>query len=263
MTILQSIFLGIIQGITEFFPISSSGHLILLEHFMKLPVHALRSFDIAVHFGSLLAIFIYFRKDFVALIKSTINIVSGKIKKTELIKNEVIWLIIASVPAVIVGVLLNPIFDEYFRSDYLVSIFMIITGIYFLISEKFKTTEKKLTWKNTLLIGISQAFAILPGVSRSGSTIATGIFCGIKREDAARFSFILGSIAVTGATLLTTKDILETGLTIDLLTLMIGILSSGIASLLSIHYLMKLLKTKTLFWFAIYLFAVGGLMLLI
>jgi undecaprenyl-diphosphatase len=140
---------------------------------------------------------------------------------------------------------------------------MIITGIYFLISEKFKTTEKKLTWKNTLLIGISQAFAILPGVSRSGSTIATGIFCGIKREDAARFSFILGSIAVTGATLLTTKDILETGLTIDLLTLMIGILSSGIASLLSIHYLMKLLKTKTLFWFAIYLFAVGGLMLLI
>lgn len=261
MTLLQIFILSFIQGITEFFPISSSGHLVVIEKFMSLPVSELRSFDVAVHFGSFIAIVIYFWADYLGLWDELKTLITNF--KWENIKRSRLYLLfIGSVPAVIVGLSLNSIFDKYFRSTLLVGVMMILVGVYFLFAENFKQEKGKLTLRSVIWIGLSQAVAIIPGVSRSGSTISTGILLGLKREEAARFSFVLGSIAVFGAFLLTMMDVFKSGFTVPALDLLLGVVFSFISSILSIHFLMKLLKKYSLNIFAYYLFAIGSLILI-
>ena len=235
MTLLQAIILGIVQGITEFLPISSSGHLVLGETLFNLEVENLKDFDVAVHVATLLAILIYFRKDII---------------KTKYWP----YLILATIPAVIIGFTLEDQIDAIFRSALSVGIVMMIVGALFQIPEP-KSKNKKLTWKNTLLIGIAQSIALIPGVSRSGSTILTGTLLGLKREEAARFSFMLGSIAIAGAGLLTALDLTE--LTIPASTLAAGFIASFLAGLAAVSWLMAYLKKHSLRVFGIYLLAVG------
>ncbi len=243
MTILQAIFLGIIQGITEFLPISSSGHLVLAETALNLEVETLKSFDVALHVGSLLAILIYFRKTILEILTKD---------------HKYIWLLlIGTVPAVIAGFTLEDYIDQIFRGTLAVGIVMIITGGYFLLAEKLKlqATSYKLQTKHAVLIGISQMFALIPGVSRSGSTIATGVLTGIERVKAAEFSFLLGSIAIAGAGLLTALDV--ESIDVKTSSLVAGFLASAIASYFAIKFLMHFFKKNTLRPFAYYLFAIG------
>ncbi len=244
MSLAEAVILGIIQGITEFLPISSSGHLILVESILKLEVSSLKSFDVTVHVGTLLAILIYFRKDL-------------------LDARRFPWLILGSIPAVLVGFFLEDFIDSIFRSAFAVSIMMLITGFLFFISESlsFKAKDSKLNIKNVLLIGLAQAFAIIPGVSRSGSTIFAGTLLGMKREEAARFSFLLGSIAIAGAGLLTALDIESAPINLEIL--FTGFLSSFLAGFFAVKWLMTYLKQHSLRIFGMYLMFIALLTLLV
>lgn len=242
MTLIQAIILGIVQGITEFLPISSSGHLVLGETLFNLDVDGLKDFDVVVHVGSLLAILIYFWRDLL---------------KTKYWP----WLILGTVPAVIVGFTLEDQIDAIFRSALSVGIVMLIMGAIFCIPERFGKTGKKLTWLNVILIGFAQALALIPGVSRSGSTIFTGTMLGLKREEAARFSFMLGSIAIAGAGLLTALDLTE--ISIGTGTLAAGFIASFAAGLASVTWLMRFLRKHSLRTFGIYLILIGGVTIIV
>lgn len=238
MTLFQAIILGIIQGITEFIPISSSGHLVLCETFLGLQVADLKEFDVALHVGSLLAILIYFWRDL-------------------LNRKYWGWLILGTIPAVIVGFTLEDKIDALFRSALAVGIVMMVIGAIFCIPEKFGKSAQKLTWLNVILIGLAQAIALIPGISRSGSTIFTGKMLGLSREEAARFSFMLGSIAITGAGFLTALNV--ESLTLSTTLLGAGTLVSLTASLVAVTWLMRFLRKHSLRTFGIYLLAVGAI----
>ncbi|PIS04450.1 undecaprenyl-diphosphate phosphatase [Candidatus Peregrinibacteria bacterium CG10_big_fil_rev_8_21_14_0_10_44_7] len=251
MTLLQAIFLGVLQGITEFLPISSSGHLVLAETILNLKAETLKSFDVALHVGSLLAILIYFRGIILEILT----------KK----RNYILYLVIGTLPAVIVGLTLEDYIDQVFRSMLAVGIVMIITGFYFLIAEKIhknlQNKDQKITIKKAILIGVAQMFALVPGISRSGSTIATGVITGMERTKSAEFSFLLGSIAISGAGLLTALKI--ESLDISIQPLMAGFIAAAITSYFSVKFLMHFFKKNTLKPFAYYLFAIGILAIVV
>jgi undecaprenyl-diphosphatase len=239
VTIFQAIILGLVQGITEFLPISSSGHLILVESFLGLHIDELKDFDVALHVGTLLAILLYFRRDLL---------------------NFKLWpyLIFASVPAALVGFFLEDQIDALFRSAQSVGAALLLVGLLFFIPQK--QNNKTLTWGRALAIGCAQACAIIPGVSRSGSTLFTGMQLGMKREDAARFSFLLGSIAIAGAGLL--KALRFEALQVEPAALLAGFLAAFASSLFAVSWLMNYLKTHSLKVFGIYRVIVGALIIL-
>ncbi|MFA5947847.1 MAG: undecaprenyl-diphosphatase UppP [Candidatus Gracilibacteria bacterium] len=274
MNYFDSLFLGALQGITEFLPISSSGHLVILEHLLGLKVEALKSFDVSLHIGSLVAILFYFRKDFYELFATFFkSIFKLKIDFSDAYTKMIFYLVAGSIPAVVVGVLFEDQIDTFFRNSRNVFINMIIVGVIFLLAEfVYKKYYKnpvnevgKIGIKNVIIIGIAQAIAIIPGVSRSGSTITAGLFCGVKREIAARFSFLLGSIAIFGAGLLTAIKELKGESDFALVgfsNLSLGFFSSLVFSFLAISFLMKFLKNHSLAVFAVYRIAIGVIGLL-
>jgi undecaprenyl-diphosphatase len=252
----EAIFLGILQGVTEFLPISSSGHLVLGEGLLGLEVESLKSFDVMVHLGSLLAIFFYFRKDILGLIKGFFKLLGGN--KSDPYSKLVLFIIVGTIPAVVAGLTLEDFIDANFRNSLAVAVCMIIVGIVFLFAEKMAKQNKKISWKSGIIIGIVQAFALIPGVSRSGSTIVAGLFTGLKREQAARFSFLLGIPAIAGAGLLTMiGEVKNGGFVLDFWPVTIAFLASFISGLISITFLMKFLKKHSINIFAYYLIAVG------
>ncbi|MFA5855512.1 MAG: undecaprenyl-diphosphate phosphatase [Candidatus Gracilibacteria bacterium] len=238
MTFLEAILLGLLQGITEFLPISSSGHLVFFESFLGLNVSGLKDFDIILHLGTLLAILLYFRR--------------------EIFKPKT-WplLIAASVPAALAGFFLEDYIDALFRNPISVAIVMVVVGLLFFIPQKTHTA--RLTYPRGILIGIAQMFALIPGVSRSGSTIFTGTMLGLSREEAAKFSFMLGAIAIAGAGLLKTVDVDSS--TLPTATLSAGFLTSFLSSLLAVSFLMKFLRAHSLKVFGVYRVVVGLLVL--
>lgn len=266
MTIVEALILGVLQGITEFLPISSSGHLVLGESLLGLEMGMLKSFDVVVHLGTFSAIIIYFWKDVVGLFKGLFSY-AGLTKKSPGVteyRNLIGYILIGTVPAVLVGLFLEDSIDFLFRSTFYVGLWMIIVGEVFLLAEwaskKFKK-EEDLNWKKSIVIGVAQSVALIPGVSRSGSTIAAGLFQGISREKAARFSFLLALPAIFGAGLLTGVKEFRAGggLDVEFLPLVIGFTASAVAGFASVYFLMKFLKKHSLNVFAYYLFAVGVL----
>lgn len=266
MNFLQAVLLGILQGVTEFLPISSSGHLVLFQELLGLnDAVALKAFDIAVHFGTLLAIFLYFRKDFAELIKAFYLTVTRHKPATPdaaiWLKTEqkmLIILVIGTIPAILVGLLLGDLIDEYLLTPYSVAIMLAVVAIFFLLAERFyKKIQHKtdFTIREGLLIGAAQALALIPGVSRSGATITTGLLLGVEREKAARFSFLLGSVAMVAATAYAVFKVYKGDYSLPSPDLLItGVLSSFVAGWLAVKFLMSYLKKHTLAAFAYYRF---------
>lgn len=291
MSISNALLLGLIQGITEFLPISSSGHLILAERFLGLPVETLKSFDVALHAGTLIAIVIYFRKDFWEMGRAFFSIL-GVIKKTSAdvetlhpaslrlgrtgcntstkYRTLIFYLIIATIPAVIIGGLFNDWIDAHFRFPNQVARHMLMAGLFFIMAETIYKKYYQLKqlgpvngWRQALLVGLAQTIALFPGFSRSGWTMAAGILQGVKRDEAARFSFLLGAIAIFGAVVLTIiKVIKQTESIVPLAPLLVGFFTSLIAGYLSIAFLIKFLKNHSLKIFAGYLLIVGIMVLI-
>lgn len=265
LDIISAIILGAVQGISEFLPISSSGHLVIVPHLLG--VETGLAFDVILHVGTLVAIFTFFWKDIINIIKgfivSIINLTEGFDKFKDGLRRvpeeRFAWLIlIATIPTGIIGLLFNNAIETIFRGTVFVGLFLIITGIILYYSERHSSgniTEKDMSFKQAITIGICQGLAVLPGISRSGATIASGLCLGLNREYAARYSFLLSVPAVVGAAVFKVKDLA----TIDATTtvLVAGFLSSVIFGYLSIKLLMKMIEGWSLDIFAYYCWIVG------
>jgi undecaprenyl-diphosphatase len=240
---ISSVILAIIQGISEWFPISSSGHLVLFSKILGFSNSV--SFDVALHFGTLMAVFVYFGKEIIDIIESMLkrnwNSPNGRLG---------LLLIIATIPAAVIGFIFKKIFESSFNSLLIVAIgFGITSLILFIASIDFRKNKKKLpSYKDSWLIGIAQAIAIFPGISRSGSTISTGTLLGLDNKSAMKFSFLLSIPAIFGA------SILELGNQPLPSSFVIPTIVSFIFGILSIHFLLKIVSNskKNFIWFGIY-----------
>ncbi|MCL2186700.1 MAG: undecaprenyl-diphosphate phosphatase [Treponema sp.] len=270
MSIFESVILGIVQGLTEFLPVSSSGHLVLLQKIFNINEPGL-FFDTMLHTGTLVAVFIVLWKDIWGLIRKPIQ------KLT-------LFLIIATIPAVIAALLFNDKIEEIFKSANLLGFCFLITTC-FLITAEFISrrrnnkqdisdeqnnnlkTEDKMNWIDALLIGIMQAIAILPGISRSGATISGALLRKLDRDFAARFSFLLSIPAILGALVLQTKDLVSgsaaaNGESINIIAIIAGTVSAAIVGFFAVKFMLKIIREKSLFGFAIYTGVLGALVLL-
>jgi undecaprenyl-diphosphatase len=260
MTILQSILLGIVQGAGEFLPISSSAHLILVPWLFNFPDPGL-SFDVALHFGTLIAVVLYFWRDWIMIFKLVIfpkarlfSPPQRRIPQSQALygSNILYFLILATIPGVLAGYFLESYAETTFRSLILIAITLSVVGLILYLVDKYHIHRKnleKITWLDSLLIGLSQAIAIIPGVSRSGATITTGLALGLNRESAARFSFLLSTPIIFGAALVKMPHLLKNGLDIYLI---IGMLTAAASGYLAIKYLLKLIEKSSyaiFFWY--------------
>lgn len=247
MKIIQVIILGIIQGIAEFLPISSSAHLIIFRDIFGIGQFITgefeMSFDIALHFGTLLAILVYFFKDFFKMIKD------GFTKGVKTTNGKILWyIVVATIPAAIFGVLFEDKIDELVRSNYvLICGCLALMGIIiYLCDKKNKQTKtfKEMKLKDAIIIGFSQVCALIPGFSRSGTTIAAARCLKINREDAAKFSFYLSAPVVAGAVAIKVlKGEMLSLITFNPTIFIIGVLISFISGLLCIKFLLKYIKS--------------------
>lgn len=269
MDIFLAIFLGIIQGLSEFLPISSSAHLIFFQEFLGIS-QANLAFDTLLHLGTLLAVFTFFYKDILEMIKafllSIIDIFAGNFLKG-IERNpykKLVWLVlIASIPTGIIGFLFKNDFEAMFGGVTLPAFFLLITGILLFLSQRINIGNrsiKNMGILDTLIIGIVQGLAIIPGISRSGSTISTGLFLGLNKEFAAKFSFLLSIPAIIGATLVQIKDI-SLGLDSNLMVYIMGFLAAAITGYIAISVLIDFIKNRSLDVFAYYCWFIATVIL--
>jgi len=254
MSYLQALILGAVQGIAEFLPISSSGHLVVLEKFFRLDVANLMGFDVILHLGTLLAVLIYFWREWLDVLKQIFG---------QKAKEKFLWpLIVASIPAAIFGGLFGDLVESKSRVVAVVALMLILTALLLFVSSRWpadKKKEKVGIWQS-LVIGIGQALAILPGLSRSGTTISFAQFLGIKRENAVRFSFLMMGPAVAGAVIFSLyKGVYLPSLNICL----VGLLAALIFSLLAVVFLMRFIKKYSFDIFAVYLLIISVLLIVL
>jgi undecaprenyl-diphosphatase len=264
---LESVALGILQGLTEFLPISSSGHLVLGENLLKVQLNDI-SFEVFLHFGTLLSVVIVFRKTIWGMIQAVMEkagVTFSKYNPTFTSENWNLFLLImlGSVPAGVLGILFKGWVEKSFSSPHFVSIMLLITGLILFLTKFFQKKEGQIKFSDAFLIGIAQAIAILPGISRSGLTISTGIFRGIKREKAAEFSFLLSLPAVLGATVLKLKDMLsQSPLSFNLWFYLLGTASAFLFGYLAIKFLLNVIRKGRFEFFGYYCFLIGFLSLI-
>jgi undecaprenyl-diphosphatase len=261
MNTFQALLFGLIQGFAEMLPISSSGHLVLLPYLFKFPDPGL-AFDVALHFGTLTAILGYFWKDWLNILGSLPKLVrERKVSSKE--QKLAILLLVASIPAAIFGFLLGGYVETVFRNPLLVAAALITMGIIIWIADHRDFGKKALndlSYKNSFLIGLAQAVALIPGVSRSGVTITAGLFSGMSREDAARFSFLMSAPVIAGATLLKFGEI---GTLFNSVNFWVAYVSATISSILAIALLLKFVRKYHFDIFVYYRFALAAIVILV
>ncbi|EAT17025.1 undecaprenyl-diphosphate phosphatase [Desulfuromonas acetoxidans] len=256
MNLIHALLLGLLQGATEFLPVSSSGHLAIAQYFIKGFEQPGVLFDVVLHCGTLCAVLIYFWKDVCSLL--TAPWASGN---DGVVRRRLLWLIIAgSVPTAIIGLTFKDALTSVFHNIPLVCAMLLVTGTILFAAERWRRgarSQEQLTLADALITGLVQGFAILPGISRSGSTIAALLFRGVDGAVAARFSFLLSMPAVAGATLISLKDL--DGLAAGQLPLYLaGGGMAFVSGLLSIHLLMAVVRKRRLAAFALYCWGAGA-----
>lgn len=277
MPIYQAIVLAIVQGLGEFIPISSSGHLIIVRRLLgwnELSAAHELSFDVALHFGTLLSVLFYFRRTWFQIVRAALG---GKVVRfsesgasdTNLTADEqkeermLLWfLAIATIPGAIAGKLLEHSAEDYFREHiFLIAAALIAVALLMWLGEKVGSLKKPLTgisFIDSLIIGVAQAFALIPGVSRSGSTITAGLFCGLTREAAVRFSFLLSTPLIAGAALLKAHELHKEGLPPGMqMPVLVGIIVSALVGYAAIAWLIRYLQSNSLKIFIIYRIIAG------
>lgn len=257
MSLIESIILGIVQGVGEFLPISSSAHLILVRflfNMSEVDPGFEKAFDVALHFGTLVAVLFVFYKDWLNLFKGAINNIGKKKKSFE---GKMFWyLVLATIPGALVGFLFEDVIDSVVRGNVLIiALLLAIMGVLIFIGDKWaeinykKPKEyKDLGLKETFIIGLSQALAVIPGFSRSGTTILTARLMGVSREGAAKFTFLLSTPIIFGAAIVKCGTLIEN----FNITIIVGIVTAAIVGILSIKFLLKYIKTNDFSVFAYY-----------
>lgn len=252
MHLLNSVILGVIQGATEFIPVSSSGHLIIFRDILGLNGTNDLSFDAVLQLATVLSVIVYFYKDIWKIILSFLNWIFFKpVEQKE--KNLILAIIIGTIPAVIAGFLLESYMDTVFRNAKLVALVLILGSIVFYFAEKFGKQNAEISVKKGLWIGLFQCLALVPGFSRSGATISGGLFTGISREGATRFSFLLSVPIILGSGLKKLLDIYQSGALGNVgLDLVVASTTAFVVGLFVIHFLIKYLKSHSLNIFGLY-----------
>lgn len=267
MEIFEAVTLGLVQGLTEFLPISSSGHLVIGQHLFGL-TEAELVFDVCVHVGTLVAVLFYFRHDLFSMVKTLFQVLSRFSKKDislsqawELNDIKLIVLIITgTLPTMVIGLALREIAATLFSSLLIVGVSLIITGLVLWITRSIPPREPRFetfSIKKSLVIGFIQGLSITPGISRSGSTIATALLLGLDRELAARYSFLLSIPAITAAALLSILD-LEPGQSLDTVPLLSGMAMACVSGYAALKLLVFIVKKGRLYAFAPYCWIVGA-----
>jgi undecaprenyl-diphosphatase len=258
--LIQAAILGLMQGLAEFLPISSSAHLVIIPEILGWKYMG-KAFDVALHFGTLLALFVVFRDDIAGLLRGTKALLTGqkaKPEETRLVK----LLIVGCIPAGVIGLLFEDFIEHKFGGLMFVAAMLIGWGILLEAADRDSLQRDRtiadLTFKDALLIGFAQAAALMPGTSRSGSTITVALFLGFSRTEAARFSFLLSLPVVAGASLLKGVKLANDPSTVEILgPLMVGILVSAVSGFLCIKYFLKYLQSNSFRPFVIYRIVLG------
>jgi undecaprenyl-diphosphatase len=259
VTLLQACVLGILQGGTEFLPVSSSGHLVLVPWLLDWQPPSL-VFDAVVHWGTALAVIIYFWRDWVSVIGAALRSLRRGTPAEP--RARLAWLIlVGTVPAALTGYLLEDFFEGLFARPVPAASFLVVTAALLVAAEQAGERQRDLDglrWRDAGFVGLAQALAIFPGISRSGATIAAGLVLGLRREQAARFSFLLATPVILGAGLLEVADVAQAGrLSGQMGILIAGFLAAAATGLGCIHLLIRYLRTRRLYPFAAYC-AVAG-----
>lgn len=261
MLLLKYILLGIIQGVTEPLPVSSSGHIFILKNLLKTNVFNDLNFEIFLNFASFIAIFIIFWNDIKKLIIGFFSYLFNKNRKKYYDEFKYsILIIIGSIPAMIIGLLFKNAIETFLNKIWIVGITFIITGICLLIVNNIKgsKTDKDITYKDALIIGIMQALALLPGLSRSGMVLVGCLLMKLNRETSLKYTFMLYLPVSVGTFILGVKDVIETGFSSNLLlNYIFGMIFSGIFTFITYRILSEMVKKGKLWKFSIYLFIVG------
>jgi undecaprenyl-diphosphatase len=256
----------VVQGVTEFVPISSSGHLVLVPWLLHWENPGL-AFDAMLHLGTLLAVVAFFWRDLVDLAVGGALSVKERSLGDEP-RRRVAWLIVlGTIPAAVIGFALEDVFERLFSAPIAVGVLLVVTGGLLAASERWgrrRLKMRELTWMDALLIGLGQALAIAPGISRSGATISAGLWRGLQREASARYSFLLATPIILGAGLFKLKDLLDAGLLHNSpLALLTGFLAAAVSGFVSIKLLLRYLQRRRLYPFAAYCWAAGAATLLL
>jgi len=259
----QALILGLVQGTTEFVPVSSSGHLVLVPWLLRWPEPGL-AFDITLHWGTLIAVVVVFWRDLWRLAVAWLrSLRSRSLAETE--ARIAWWIILGTVPGMVFGLILNDPLERLFSAPVTVAVLLLVTAAILALSERWGHRTRDLadmTWMDALLIGVGQAVAIMPGISRSGATIASGLLRGLKRETAARFSFLLSMPIILGAGLPQLLDVAQAGdFVTQLPVLALGFVAAALSGYLCIRFLLNFLQRHRLYVFASYC-AVAGIVCL-
>jgi undecaprenyl-diphosphatase len=251
MDLLQAIILSVVQGLTEWLPISSSGHLVIAQKLMNLTLPV--AFDVFLHLGTLIAVVAFFWRDIVRILKAFFTLQRGSPDF-----KMAVYVIIGTIPTAIIGLTFESFFESLFSSARDVGVAFIITGI-LLLSTKFSGGTKSLSWLTSIIIGVMQGIAIAPGISRSGSTMSIGLLSGVDKEQVFRYSFLLSIPAILGASILKYKEIAMSDL--GLLTI-IAAAVAAVVGYIAIMLVRRVLLSEKFYLFAVYCFLAGLLALL-
>ncbi len=249
MSYFDAIILGILQGLTEFLPVSSSGHLVLAENILNAKMPGVL-FELIVHFGTLMSVIIYFRKNIIALSKS----ITDRSKKEE--RKMILFLGVGTIPAVLMALFLKDQIESAFDSAVMTSVFLILTGLILLFAGLYQKGDRKINAGNALIVGIGQALAIFPGISRSGTSISFGLLAGVRPIIAAEFSFLLSIPAIIGAIIFKAREIAAIDFHI-LGQYLIGAILSFLSGLLAVYILLDFIRRGKFKYFGVYCIIIG------
>jgi len=271
MTYLQAAILGIVQGLAEFLPISSSGHLALLQYFFGVESDSVLLFTVMMHVGTLVSVFIIYRKDIWALLKElcyTIkDLCTGKGPRINAnpMRRMGFMIIVATIPTAFIGLLFEDFFESLYASIVAIAMGLIFTGIILLVAERMGRSDKgpmEMKWRHAIFIGIMQGIAICPGVSRSGSTLFGGLIAGLKREFAVEFAFLISIPSILGSVILEMPKAIAGGADASMIgPIILGVILAMISGIVAIKAMIKVVTGKRLFGFSIYVWLVAAAVL--
>jgi undecaprenyl-diphosphatase len=267
MSYFQAVVLGLVQGLAEFLPISSSGHLALLQYFFKIESDNVLAFTVLMHLGTLISVFIVYAKDIWALLKElcyTIrDICTGKGPRINCCETRRLgfMIIVATIPTAIIGLLFEDFFESLYSKLVAIGIGLVFTGTIMWLSEKFgkgKYEVMQMKWRTAIFVGIMQGIAICPGVSRSGSTLVGSLSGGLKREFAVKFAFLISIPSILGSIVLEIPDLFEEGMDMSLAgPCLLGVIVAAVSGLVAIKAMIRIVSRKKLIYFSIYTWTIG------
>jgi undecaprenyl-diphosphatase len=267
LSFLQSIIMGLVQGLTEFLPVSSSGHLVLANALLGIQANTGILFEVMLHVGTLVSVIIVFHRDIFSMVREFFMVIADVAKgrgmrlKSSPYRVMTAMVIVATIPTGLIGILFKDFFEKAFSSTVVVSIMLLVTGVFLYAANAMKDGRKgpsDITVKDAVIIGVFQGMAITPGISRSGSTIFAGLLRGFSRELATKFSFIMSIPAIIGAAVLEFSDYRGASVSLDELTVMLaGTAAAVIAGTIAIKFLIGVLNRGKLNYFSYYCWLVG------